>query len=383
MTTPAELCHVCGAAALVPLTAYGAMPRVSSDCRPVAPGGELLVCAVCGTAQKPATPAFLSDTAAIYAAYEVHYQGGGAEQIVFDAETGRGERRAALLSRRIAATGLLPHSGRAIDVGCGNGAFLRALGERLSGWDLYGLELDDRYLPGMQDIPRFAGLVVSDVAGLEGQYGLITMTHALEHFTEPFETLRALRANLGEDGHLFVQVPDFRENPFDLTIADHATHFTAASLEALLLRAGYDIVRLETTWVKKELSVLARAGRGRALPREPAPPTDLARRHLAWLDATLAAAREAAQLAPNFGLFGTSIAATWLVGAVGDRVSFHVDEDTSRQGRPFFGKRVISPEQVPPEAVVFLATAPAVAEMIAPRLVKLGIRPVLPPALFV
>jgi hypothetical protein len=68
MTCPPMSCHVCGASRLTPLPAYAAMPRVSSDCRPVAPGGALHVCAACGTAQKPATPDFLADTGAIYAA---------------------------------------------------------------------------------------------------------------------------------------------------------------------------------------------------------------------------------------------------------------------------------------------------------------------------
>jgi len=376
-------CHVCGAQRLAPLPAYGAMPRVSSDCRPVAAGGALWVCQSCGTAQKPATSAFLADIGAIYSAYDVYYQGGGAEQIVFDAEAGAGVRRSQLLSGRIAATGLLPAAGDVIDIGCGNGAFLRALGQRLPAWDLYGLELDERNLAVMRDIPRFAGLKVADATKLEGRYGLITMIHALEHFTDPFAALVALRGNLGTDGILFIEVPNVRENPFDLTIADHATHFTPATLEALLIRAGLEPLRFETGWVKKELSVLARAARGPVAATQPPDPPGLAAAQLAWLDATLAATRAAASRGARFGMFGTSIAATWLAGALADRIAFHVDEDVSRQGRDFFGKPVCAPEAVPEGAVVFLAVAPAVAAAIAPRLRRLGIEAVMPPALTV
>jgi SAM-dependent methyltransferase len=381
MTCPPSSCHVCGATRLTPLPAYAAMPRVSSDCRPVAVGGALWVCEACGTAQKPATPEFLADIGAIYAAYDVYYQGGGAEQIVFDAEAGEGVRRSALLSGRIAATGLLPASGSVIDIGCGNGAFLRALGQRLPEWDLYGLELDDRNLAVMRDIPRFAGLRIADATKLEGTYALITMIHALEHFTDPFAALVALRGNLGQDGILFIEVPNVAENPFDLTIADHATHFTPATLESLLIRAGLEPLRFETGWVKKELSVLARPARGPVEPRQKADPPGLVAAQLAWLDATLAATREAAARGGTFGMFGTSIAATWLAGALAERIAFHVDEDTSRQGRDFFGKPVLAPESVPAGAVVFLAVAPAVAEAIAPRLRRLGLDPVLPPPL--
>jgi SAM-dependent methyltransferase len=381
MSSLEHVCHVCGQPALRRLGGYPALPRVSSDCRPVAAGGALAVCEACGAAQKPATPAFLADIGAIYAAYDVYYQGGGAEQIVFDSEGGGAMRRSALLTSRIAATGLLPGAGSAIDIGCGNGALLRQLAPRFPGYALWGLELDDRNLAVMQDIPGFQGLHVGELDALEGSYTLVTMVHALEHFTNPFAALSALRSRVAADGFVYIQVPNLAQNPFDLLIADHATHFTPASLEALLIRAGYAVVRMETEWVKKELSVLARPVDAPPTPAQAAQPQGLAQRHLGWLDATLEAARRAAEGAQGFGVFGTSIAATWLAGGLAPLIDFHVDEDASRQGRDFFGKPILPPSAVPPGATVFLALAPAVAEAIAARLAPLGIVAVKPPAL--
>jgi len=294
-------CHVCAAPCLAPVPSYAAMPRVSSDCRPVQPGGALYVCTACGVAQKPATPEFLADIAAIYAAYDVYYQGGGADQIVFDVEAGTGVRRSVLLSRRLAATGLLPESGSVIDIGCGNGAFLRALGSVMPGCELYGLELDERNLVAMREIPRFAGLKVGDVTKLDGEYALITMVHVLEHLTDPFATLAALRRNLGAEGLLFIEVPNVAENPFDLVVADHATHFTPPALESLLVRAGLEPLLFETDWVRKEMSVLVRPTGGRVRARQKADPPRLIAAQLAWLDATLAAARLASARAAAFG----------------------------------------------------------------------------------
>jgi SAM-dependent methyltransferase len=379
MTQIPIACHVCGQAVPKPLAAYAVMPRVSSDCRLFPSGGMLAVCPACGTAQKPATSDFLREIGGIYAIYDVYHQGDGAEQVVMDSEAGGLMRRSELLTARIAASGLLPAEGRAIDVGCGNGSLLRALGPHVPNWDLYGLELDDRNLAGMLDIPRFRGLLQGDATTLTGQYTLLTMVHALEHFTDPYAALVSLRANVAENGLVFIEVPNLQENPFDLLIADHATHFTPASLEAILLRAGFEIVRLETGWVKKEISVLARPARGPTTAVQPALPKDLAATHLDWLDATLAAARAAAAAAPVFGVFGTSIAATWLVGSMGERIAFHVDEDKNRQGRDFFGKPVLAPDAVPPGAVVFLALASPLAEAIAGRLARFGLQAVKPP----
>jgi len=376
-------CHVCASPRLVPFHGYAEMPRVSSDCRPVGLGGSLHICAACGVAQKLATPEFLADVAAIYAQYDIYYQGGGAEQIVFDSETGKGVRRSALLSRRLATTGLLPKSGSVMDIGCGNGAFLRALGTQMPGYELYGLELDERNLAAMRDIPRFAGLKVGDMTKLDGEYALIAMVHTLEHLTDPLAALVALRRNLGTEGLMFIEVPNVAENPFDLVVADHATHFTPASLERLLIRAGMEPILFETGWIRKELSVLVRPTSGGVTTRQTTDPPGLVAAQLAWLDATLAAARLASTRAAIFGLFGTSIAGTWLASFFADRIAFYIDEDVSRQGRTFFGKPVLAPEKAPAGAVVFLAVTPAVGDALAPRLRRLGLHPVLPPPLAV
>ena len=63
----------------------------------------------------------------------------------------------------------------------------------------------------------------------------------------------------------------------------------------------------------------------------------------------------------SFGLFGTSIAATWLCGELDAAVRFFVDEDPHRIGQTHLGRPVYSPEQVPPGSAVYLALTPEVA----------------------
>jgi SAM-dependent methyltransferase len=333
------------------------------------------VCTLCGAIGKPTTERLLGEIGEIYGAYDVYYQGGGLEQIVFDGRSGEGIRRSELLARRLRETGTLPAAARAVDLGCGNGAFLRALSGAFPGWSLFGLELDDRSLPAMRDIPGFAGLMTGDAKDLAGRYDLISMIHALEHFLDPFETLQGLRDKLSPGGHLFIEIPNVAENAFDLLIADHISHLTPRTLGRLLARAGFEVVRLETDWVRKEMSVLARAAEPRILD-ERDPPT-LAEGQIAWLHRTLERCLEASRR-PPFGLFGTSIAATWLTSAAGDRISFYVDEDPGRQGRSFMGKPVLAPNEVPAGATVFVGLAPAIADVIAARLAALGLNVVGP-----
>lgn len=363
-------CGLCGSSAFRHVRPYGDLPRVTSDCKPFPPGGELRVCEACGMVSKPVTNAFLSDIGAIYSAYDVYYQGGGVEQIVFDSASGGQMRRSELICRRLSETGRLLGPRRAIDLGCGNGGFLRALSNAFERWELFGLELDGRSRELMRAIPGFVDLIEGDVETLSGTFDFISMIHALEHFTDPRATLERLRRHLTPGGMIFIEIPNVQENPFDLLIADHVSHFTPYTLEAMLLKAGFAPVVFATDWVKKEMSVLAVAVEAPPAARFAPPPASLVDDHIAWLAETLRRARDAAAEGESFGMFGTSIASTWLSGGLGDKVRFYVDEDPSRQGREFFGKPIIAPRQIPDGSTVFVALAPAIASVVGDRVAQ-------------
>jgi hypothetical protein len=90
---------------------------------------------------------------------------------------------------------------------------------------------------------------------------------------------------------------------------------------------------------------------------------------------SLQAARELHDLASTgrIGLFGTSIAGTWLASEVGERVAFFVDEDPARIGRKYLDRPVHSPADVPPGSRVFVGLPPVVATGICTRLARSGV----------
>jgi len=91
---------------------------------------------------------------------------------------------------------------------------------------------------------------------------------------------------------------------------------------------------------------------------------------LDWLLSVRAAARSARADANGrpFGLFGSSIAATWLAQQVDFATDFFVDEDPNRQGQIFTGRRVLSPSEAPAGSVVFVGVGGDVAGQVARRL---------------
>jgi len=374
-------CRVCGIVKLEEISEFQSLPRVTSDCLAFRAGGRLLVCHHCGAAQSPADEQWFDEIQEIYSNYHAYHQSGGQEQHVLDPANGLLRSRSDVLLDRLVTVPGVPASGAVMDVGCGSGGTLRAFSKRGT-WRLYGLEMDERNLPFLTAITGFERLYTGAPADLPGQFDLVTMVHALEHFPEPLATMRDLGSKIAPGGRLFVEVPNAEANPFDYLIADHMMHFTPASLSAMAARAGFNIDCLATNWVTKELSLTARPSTGPLPAPDQQAKSEVAndvRTQVGWLCRVVVAASEALAESSNFGLFGTSIAATWLCGVLGSAVSFFVEEDLSRVGRLYMERPVVSPPQVRAGSTVFMALVPQIADQIARRLRDTAIDMRLPP----
>jgi SAM-dependent methyltransferase len=203
-------------------------------------------------------------------------------------------RRTLILDRL--ALGTAAGTVRVLEIGSGQGELLRQIRDRypaveLTGVDLSttGLEVARRKLPGArffeQDVMRAPR---TEIAGWA--------THAicsevLEHVADPATALRNVRAALPPGCRLVVTVPAGPMSAFDRHIG-HLRHFTAASLEAVLRAAGFEIIELRRAgfpfYNLYRVAVVARgekliadaeAGGGRSLPLA----TRVAMRVFGWL----------------------------------------------------------------------------------------------------
>ena len=382
-TEPAARCHLCGSENLRLTPEFAALARITSDCKPWPVGGTLGRCWDCGLVQTAVTPRWQAEVRDIYAAYTIYHQAAGKEQSIFAAPGAAGHARSEVIVRRLLEQFALPSWGMLLDVGCGNGSFLRACSSSLPGWKLWGSEVDDKYASQVMSIPGVEQHHSGALEDLAEQFDVISLIHVLEHIPGPHAFLQRLWDKLEPGGLLVVEVPDARLNPFAMVVADHCSHFTPGALAEIVSAAGFEVLEATGSWVPREVSVVAKKSSASPQTRAPRVPDTDGAHVLAgaqWLAQIAAEARPLA-CSDKFGIFGTSLGGTWLEAQTGLASKFFVDEDLNRIGQQVLGKPVIAPAQIAEGAVVYVALPQPLAGRIALRLARAGISVHQPPPL--
>jgi SAM-dependent methyltransferase len=160
--------------------------------------------------------------------------------------------------------------GRALDVGCGSGGWVRHLAAL--GWDAEGLEPDPRAAAGA----RAAGTRVQEgafgeVALEAAAYDLVAARHVIEHLPDPRAFLAEARRVLRPGGRLFLLTPnaDARERArFAILWAPndpprHLVLFPPQALATLVAEAGFADVRVRTRSTPKAILDSLDLARGR------------------------------------------------------------------------------------------------------------------------
>jgi SAM-dependent methyltransferase len=136
--------------------------------------------------------------------------------------------------------------GRVLDVGCGRGFLLQEFRRR--GWEVLGTEADSKAAAHAQQVLQLP-VKVGALEALDlpaASFDAIVLWHVLEHLADPTTTLVEVHRLLRPGGTLLVGVPNFgswearlcRDKWFHLDVPRHLAHFTLASLQNALERAG-------------------------------------------------------------------------------------------------------------------------------------------------
>jgi len=366
--TESMTCHACAAKALQPLPTDGAFRAISSDIQVVEGAIQLAVCGSCGLVQKLTVPEWQAAVNAIYRDYSINHQSGGADPYIFNSLYGAGPR-ADILMRHLQSAYALPSAGRMLDIGCGNGNILRGFARNFPHWKLSGIDSSGRWRDVIMSIPGVENFEADLLSLGEQKFDAIVMSHVLEHIPDPAAYLRGLHRYLTPNGALFVAVPDIRQNPIDLFVLDHCTHFDEVTLWQSLSAGGFGVRNLRADILGKEIVAISQVGAATAKAPQPYAMSALqmGREYLALCSDLMALAKQMRERHPQFAIMGTSTAAAWVAAGLAMQVDCYVDEDPQRAGKQAFGKPIHALANVPAGTCVFIPMASATARQIVAR----------------
>jgi len=125
-----------------------------------------------------------------------------------------------------------------LDVGCGKGYFLDAVGAQLK----VAVEPDLAYIriksakvyPQLDKVPS------------SFKFDLVSAIHVLEHDPHPLNYLKKMTGFLKKDGYLMVEVPTWKSEGDKLSL-QHLFHFEPDVLRLMCMQAGLEVIHTEFT----------------------------------------------------------------------------------------------------------------------------------------
>lgn len=144
---------------------------------------------------------------------------------------------------------------RALDVGAGAGWTLREMLDQ--GWEPWGVEPAPavaHHVEALLGLPAGRIFVGSaeEAEFPDASFGLVVLSHVIEHLHDPRAVLAAIRGWLAPGGELRLQLPNalsvearlFGRYWFGLDLPRHLHHFSPRTISALLEAEGFSVERI-------------------------------------------------------------------------------------------------------------------------------------------
>lgn len=147
--------------------------------------------------------------------------------------------------------------GRLLDVGCGNGVFLRRMHDL--GWSVTGIDFDSKAIENARKLHdgglTFMNTDLSGARFTNDSFDAITMSHVIEHVPDPVALLGEARRILKPGGRLVVTTPNvqsfghekFRDCWSGLDAPRHLQVFSLPALQKCAHKAGFDDINTGTS----------------------------------------------------------------------------------------------------------------------------------------
>jgi SAM-dependent methyltransferase len=169
---------------------------------------------------------------------------------------------------------LPPTKGRLLDIGCGNGQFLRRVRE--AGWDVMGIESNPVSVKNAEKVGLHVLETGFEATQGNGDFDVVTASHVIEHVHDPLALLVNMKNHVRDGGQIWLATPNaqsichriFGKFWYHLDPPRHLQLFSREGLTRLLRQAGFSGIRFHprgrgnSRWVIRcSAEYAARSGR--------------------------------------------------------------------------------------------------------------------------
>ena len=177
-----------------------------------------------------------------------------------DAKTQAEREQRPLKPKHAKIVNLLHHMSKAapgivLDFGCGPGHILRGFKERE--WTTYGID------PVSADLLADSGHIMLREMPPTPMFDVIVMNHVLEHLPDPLDTLQWAQRCINIGGLLYIGTPTLDrlrqhgKERYCINRKWHLCAFTLQSMQSLLARAGFRVVKRLRPDVPQRMAMIA------------------------------------------------------------------------------------------------------------------------------
>lgn len=220
---------------------------LTSDFRRVNIPVIIYQCNNCKLVQKIATK---ESQEKLFQKFSSHSLTNGQEQVKFI--NGKPIPRSEVLLKNISKN--ITDYGELLDIGTGNGSFLKAFKKFFQNWELYGQDIQDNSKDDILSIIKAENFFINNIKNINKKFDMISLIHVLGHIPNIKEFIHDIQKLLKQNSNIFIQTPNLQTHPFDLIVIDQINHFDKYSLSYLLKD-----LNLNTTFkdiITTELSVI-------------------------------------------------------------------------------------------------------------------------------
>jgi len=196
------------------------------------------------------------------------------------------------------------------DIGSGKGNFLDAFNQHFPKVGIYAMEPSGAY-----EVLRTKSFLKKhynaffEADGFSGQqFDYISLIGVLEHVADTVSFLKSISRIMHSGSCLLLQVPNFRNNKYDLLVLDHLSKFTPESIRNVFSAAGFKVVKESVQQTVSMEYVVVKYPDCRIMPFQVAPDVAYAAGFLKTV------IRNAARIDSEFAIYGQGIVAQYLLG---------------------------------------------------------------------